>query len=150
MRFRFPIVIIDEDFRSENASGLGIRARQGDRERRRRSARSRASLQAYQIRVPAVPRLDVCPSDATLRPAIIGGVCRTPWQTQFDDNDRQPQLWEDPRWATQTFSSGFTASRVAAAAGGGQRDAGVSGRASGSPAASSSTRSTLPVVDSVQ
>src|SRR3954467_11726170 len=25
-RFRFPIVIIDEDFRSENASGLGIRA----------------------------------------------------------------------------------------------------------------------------
>ena len=23
MRFRFPIVIIDEDFRSENASGLG-------------------------------------------------------------------------------------------------------------------------------
>lgn len=26
MRFHFPIVIIDEDFRSENASGLGIRA----------------------------------------------------------------------------------------------------------------------------
>ncbi len=26
MRFRFPIVIIDEDFRSENSSGLGIRA----------------------------------------------------------------------------------------------------------------------------
>jgi arginine decarboxylase len=26
MRFRFPIVVIDEDFRSENASGLGIRA----------------------------------------------------------------------------------------------------------------------------
>ena len=26
LRFRFPIVIIDEDFRSENASGLGIRA----------------------------------------------------------------------------------------------------------------------------
>ncbi|MEO5699191.1 MAG: arginine/lysine/ornithine decarboxylase [Casimicrobiaceae bacterium] len=26
MRFRFPIVIIDEDFRSENTSGLGIRA----------------------------------------------------------------------------------------------------------------------------
>ena len=26
MRFQFPIVIIDEDFRSENASGLGIRA----------------------------------------------------------------------------------------------------------------------------
>ncbi|MBB3205733.1 arginine decarboxylase [Rhodopirellula rubra] len=26
MRFRFPILIIDEDFRSENASGLGIRA----------------------------------------------------------------------------------------------------------------------------
>jgi len=26
MIFRFPIVIIDEDFRSENASGLGIRA----------------------------------------------------------------------------------------------------------------------------
>ena len=26
MRFRFPIVIIDEDFRSENNSGLGIRA----------------------------------------------------------------------------------------------------------------------------
>ena len=25
-RFHFPIVIIDEDFRSENASGLGIRA----------------------------------------------------------------------------------------------------------------------------
>ena len=25
MRFHFPIVIIDEDFRSENASGLGIR-----------------------------------------------------------------------------------------------------------------------------
>ncbi|MBZ0067649.1 MAG: arginine/lysine/ornithine decarboxylase [Thiobacillus sp.] len=25
MRFRFPVVIIDEDFRSENASGLGIR-----------------------------------------------------------------------------------------------------------------------------
>jgi arginine decarboxylase len=25
MRFRFPIVIIDEDFRSENASGIGIR-----------------------------------------------------------------------------------------------------------------------------
>src|SRR5574337_427297 len=26
LRFRFPIVIVDEDFRSENASGLGIRA----------------------------------------------------------------------------------------------------------------------------
>ncbi len=26
MQFRFPIIIIDEDFRSENASGLGIRA----------------------------------------------------------------------------------------------------------------------------
>lgn len=26
MRFHFPIVVIDEDFRSENASGLGIRA----------------------------------------------------------------------------------------------------------------------------
>jgi hypothetical protein len=26
LRFQFPIVIIDEDFRSENASGLGIRA----------------------------------------------------------------------------------------------------------------------------
>ncbi len=26
MRFNFPIVIIDEDFRSDNASGLGIRA----------------------------------------------------------------------------------------------------------------------------
>jgi arginine decarboxylase len=26
LRFRFPIVIIDEDYRSENASGLGIRA----------------------------------------------------------------------------------------------------------------------------
>ena len=26
MKFRFPIVIIDEDFRSENNSGLGIRA----------------------------------------------------------------------------------------------------------------------------
>jgi arginine decarboxylase len=26
MRFRFPIVVIDEDFRSENTSGLGIRA----------------------------------------------------------------------------------------------------------------------------
>jgi len=25
MKFRFPIIIIDEDFRSENASGLGIR-----------------------------------------------------------------------------------------------------------------------------
>ena len=26
MKFRFPIVIIDEDFQSENSSGLGIRA----------------------------------------------------------------------------------------------------------------------------
>ena len=26
MRFKFPVIIIDEDFRSENASGLGIRA----------------------------------------------------------------------------------------------------------------------------
>lgn len=26
MRFRFPVVVIDEDFRSENTSGLGIRA----------------------------------------------------------------------------------------------------------------------------
>jgi arginine decarboxylase len=26
MKFRFPIYIIDEDFRSENASGLGVRA----------------------------------------------------------------------------------------------------------------------------
>ncbi|MFM8676175.1 MAG: Orn/Lys/Arg decarboxylase N-terminal domain-containing protein, partial [Burkholderiaceae bacterium] len=26
MKFRIPVVIIDEDFRSENASGLGIRA----------------------------------------------------------------------------------------------------------------------------
>src|SRR3989344_3448786 len=26
MRFRFPVIIIDEDFRSENTSGLGIRA----------------------------------------------------------------------------------------------------------------------------
>ncbi|WP_242445374.1 Orn/Lys/Arg decarboxylase N-terminal domain-containing protein [Chromatium okenii] len=26
MRFRFPVIIIDEDFRSENASGFGIRA----------------------------------------------------------------------------------------------------------------------------
>ncbi|GGG79779.1 lysine decarboxylase [Salipiger pallidus] len=29
MKFRFPIVIIDEDFRSENSSGLGIRALAG-------------------------------------------------------------------------------------------------------------------------
>ena len=29
MKFRFPVVIIDEDFRSENASGLGIRALAG-------------------------------------------------------------------------------------------------------------------------
>ena len=26
LRFHFPVVIIDEDFRSENTSGLGIRA----------------------------------------------------------------------------------------------------------------------------
>ncbi|MDR2990930.1 MAG: lysine decarboxylase, partial [Burkholderiaceae bacterium] len=26
MKFRFPIVIIDEDYRAENTSGLGIRA----------------------------------------------------------------------------------------------------------------------------
>jgi arginine decarboxylase len=26
MKFRFPIVIIDEDYRAENISGLGIRA----------------------------------------------------------------------------------------------------------------------------
>jgi hypothetical protein len=26
MKFKFPVVIIDEDFRSGNASGLGIRA----------------------------------------------------------------------------------------------------------------------------
>ena len=26
MKFRFPIVIIDEDYRSENTSGFGIRA----------------------------------------------------------------------------------------------------------------------------
>ena len=26
MKFNFPIIIIDEDFRSENTSGLGIRA----------------------------------------------------------------------------------------------------------------------------
>ena len=26
MKFRFPVIIIDEDFRSENASGLGVRA----------------------------------------------------------------------------------------------------------------------------
>ena len=26
MRFHFPVIIIDEDFRSENASGLGIRS----------------------------------------------------------------------------------------------------------------------------
>ena len=26
MKFRFPVVIIDEDFRSENTSGFGIRA----------------------------------------------------------------------------------------------------------------------------
>jgi hypothetical protein len=26
MKFRFPVIIIDEDYRSENASGLGIRA----------------------------------------------------------------------------------------------------------------------------
>lgn len=26
MKFRFPVVIIDEDFRSENISGSGIRA----------------------------------------------------------------------------------------------------------------------------
>jgi hypothetical protein len=26
MKFRFPIVIIDEDYRSENTSGLSIRA----------------------------------------------------------------------------------------------------------------------------
>ena len=25
MKFRFPVIIIDEDFRSENSSGLGIR-----------------------------------------------------------------------------------------------------------------------------
>ncbi len=26
MKFKFPVIIIDEDFRSDNASGLGIRA----------------------------------------------------------------------------------------------------------------------------
>ena len=29
MKFVFPVVIIDEDFRSENASGLGIRVLAG-------------------------------------------------------------------------------------------------------------------------
>jgi len=33
LRFNFPIVIIDEDFRSENASGLGIRALAGAMEK---------------------------------------------------------------------------------------------------------------------
>jgi arginine decarboxylase len=33
MKFRFPIVIIDEDFRSENTSGLGIRALAGAMEK---------------------------------------------------------------------------------------------------------------------
>jgi len=33
MKFRFPIVIIDEDFRSENSSGLGIRAIAGAMEK---------------------------------------------------------------------------------------------------------------------
>lgn len=31
IRFHFPIVIIDEDYRSENTSGLGIRAIEGSR-----------------------------------------------------------------------------------------------------------------------
>ena len=35
MQFHFPIIIIDEDFRSENAAGLGIRALAKAHRRRR-------------------------------------------------------------------------------------------------------------------
>ncbi len=51
MKFRFPVVIIDEDFRSENISGSGIRAlRRGHRARRRGSAR------AHELRRPDLVR----------------------------------------------------------------------------------------------
>jgi len=37
MKFRFPVVIIDEDWRSDSASGLGIRALAKALEERARS-----------------------------------------------------------------------------------------------------------------
>mgnify|MGYP001458654965 CR=1 FL=1 len=53
LRFHFPIVIIDEDFRSENTSGLGIRAlaanATGRVEARQRGRTYHYRIQAYNV-----------------------------------------------------------------------------------------------------
>ena len=64
MKFRFPIVIIDEDFRSENTSGLGIRAlAAGDREGGHRGAGRDELRRPVAVRAAAEPRLRLHPVD---------------------------------------------------------------------------------------
>ena len=64
MKFRFPIVIIDEDFRSENTSGLGIRAlAAGDRDGRLRGAGRHQLRRPVAVRAAAKPRQRLHPVD---------------------------------------------------------------------------------------
>ena len=64
MKFRFPIVIIDEDFRSENTSRpRHPRARQGDREGGHGGARRDQLRRPVAVRAAAEPRLGVHPVD---------------------------------------------------------------------------------------
>ena len=64
LRFHFPIVIIDEDFRSENTSGLGIRAlAAGDREGGHGGAGRHQLRRPVAVRAAAKPRQRVHPVD---------------------------------------------------------------------------------------
>ena len=64
MKFRFPIVIIDEDFRSENTSGLGIRALAAAIEKEGMEILGRDELRRpVAVRAAAVARVGVHPVD---------------------------------------------------------------------------------------
>jgi hypothetical protein len=64
MKFRFPIVIIDEDYRSENTSGLGIRAMAEAFENRRLRGAGRDQLRRLEpVRAAAKPRQRLHPVD---------------------------------------------------------------------------------------
>ena len=68
MKFRFPIVIIDEDFRSENTSGLGIRAlAQRHREGGHGGPRRDELRRPVAVRAAAVARVGVHPVDRRRR-----------------------------------------------------------------------------------
>ena len=63
MKFRFPIIIIDEDYRSENTSGLGIRA-------------LAQAIEAEGFEVVGLPAMATCRSLPSSKAAPVLSFCR--------------------------------------------------------------------------